>query len=219
MLNFSRYLVSRARVTAALAITCIVVFGLEAIGSTSYNALLGTGRRLSPVLAFGVVFRPAIDAGEWWRLITAGFLHFGAIHLLLNLYALVYVGVALEPRFGSKRFAGIYLAALVGGNVAAYQFQSPQSFSAGASGAIMGMFGAMALIGLRYLSGRQQRIWLQSAVFPIVATLAFGFSQPNISNAAHIGGLLCGFVAASLLGVSPDWKRLLAAQQRATGAP
>ena len=219
MPGMMRYLFTRARVTAALAIMCIVVFCLEAVGATGYDVISGTGRRLSPVLAFGVVFRPAIEAGQWWRLITAGFLHFGAIHLLLNLYALVYVGSALEPRFGPKRFLAVYVAGLVGGNVAADLFQSSQTFSAGASGAIMGMFGAMALVGLRYLKDRQRVMWLQSAAFPIVATLAYGFSQPNISNAAHLGGLLCGFGAAALTGVSPDWKRFLDEQTRLAAAP
>src|SRR3954453_11393568 len=128
MVNVARYAGARARVTVAIAIACIVVFGLEAVNAGTFNVIAGTGRRLSPALALGVVYRPAIDAGEWWRLITAGFLHFGAIHLLRYLYALLYVGVAIEPRYGSRRFAAIYLAGLIGGNLAAALLQSPRSF-------------------------------------------------------------------------------------------
>ena len=99
MILFGRYLIAHARVTTLLGLTCIVVFALEAVDAGSYDVLGGTGRQLSPALALGVVYRPAIDAGEWWRLVTAGFLHFGIIHLLLNLYALLFVGASLEPRY------------------------------------------------------------------------------------------------------------------------
>jgi len=209
---FGRYLIAHARVTTLLGLTCIVVFALEAIDAGSYDVLGGTGRQLSPALALGVVSRPAIDAGEWWRLVTAGFLHFGIIHLLLNLYALLFVGASLEPRYGSRRFAIIYGVALVGGNLATYWLQSPRTFSAGASGAIMGMFAAMAVLGIRFPFRREL---LRSSVLPVVATLAYGFSHPGISNAAHVGGLVSGFVAAWVVGVSPEWARLTKAQEQA----
>jgi rhomboid protease GluP len=203
-----------ARVTLALLVACIVVFGLEAVGASDYDVVNGTGRGLSPVLEFGVVFQPAVVSGEWWRLITAGFLHFGLLHLFLNLYALFYVGLALEPRFGSARFAAIYFVALVGGNLAACFLQSPRTVSAGASGAIMGCFGAMAVIGLRFKLRRQ---WLQSALIPVAMTLLYGFSRSGISNTAHVGGLIAGSIAAWLVGISPQWQQLIEAQQAAQG--
>jgi rhomboid protease GluP len=212
VIAFGRYLIAHARVTALIGLTCLVVFALEAVDAGSYDWLGGSGRGLSPALVLGVVYRPAIDAGEWWRLITAGFLHFGIIHLLLNLYALLFVGAALEPRYGSRRFAIIYGVALVGGNLAAYWLQSPRSISAGASGAIMGMFAAMAALGIRFPFRRDL---LRSSLLPVVATLAYGFSNPSISNAAHVGGLISGFVAAWVVGVSPEWARLTKAQEQA----
>jgi rhomboid protease GluP len=212
MIPYARLVWTHARVTSLLVLACVVVFALEFVDAGSYDALSGSGRGLSPVLAFGVLYRPAVLQGEWWRLVTAGFLHFGAIHILLNLYALVYVGLVLESRFGSLRFLIVYTVALVGGNVAALFLQSPRSISAGASGAIMGLFGAMLVIGLRYQFRRQ---WLQSAMFPIVATLVYGAANSGISNAAHVGGLISGFVAAWLVGVSPRWLRLLEAQKQA----
>jgi membrane associated rhomboid family serine protease len=210
MIPLLRYMAGHARVTLAILLTCVVVFAAEAIGATDYDVLFGTGRGLPPVLEFGVVFQPLVLSGEWWRLITAGFLHFGILHLFLNMYALFYVGLILEPRFGSPRFAAIYGVALVGGNLAACFFQSPESVSAGASGAIMGCFAAMAVSGFRLKLPRQ---WLQSALVPIGMTLLYGLSRPGISNAAHVGGLVAGGIATWLVGISPEWQKIGEAQR------
>src|SRR5947209_3872454 len=110
----------RIKFTVSVCVLCVLFFALEADGATDYNVLLGTGSRLSPLLALGVVFQPLVSEGQWWRLVTAGFLHFGILHLVLNLFAFVYVGFYLEPRYGTRRFAIIYFTAMIAGNFLAY---------------------------------------------------------------------------------------------------
>ena len=89
--------------TCGVAALCVLAFGLVALDADGYNLLTGRGQRLPFPLALGGVQRQAIDAGQLWRLLTAGFLHFSVVHLALNMWSLVYVGLYCEPRYGSRR--------------------------------------------------------------------------------------------------------------------
>ncbi|MDQ6781216.1 MAG: rhomboid family intramembrane serine protease, partial [Candidatus Eremiobacteraeota bacterium] len=146
----------------------------------------------------GVLQSALVSRGEWWRLITSGFIHFGFLHIVFNSYALWLGGTVVEYFYGSPRYALIYSLALLGGSFAAYYttLGSPVS-TAGASGAIMGVFGAMFVLGLKLPPLRQ--ILIQNAVLPIILTLANGFMNPGISNAAHIGGAITGALVALAL--------------------
>lgn len=145
-----------------------------------------------------VLYPPAIEQGQWWRLFTAGFIHFGWPHILFNSYALFQVGPLVEYVYGSGRYAAIYLAALLGGSIAAYVTTAgTQEVTAGASGAIMGVFGAMAILGFKLPPLRREL--LQNAALPILLTLGYGFTNPGISNAAHIGGVVTGALVALAL--------------------
>src|SRR5579872_1289314 len=119
---------------------CWAVFVLDAV--------LPHSGGLGPLSQAGVLFPPLVAAGQWWRLITNGFIHFGLQHILFNSIALWQAGTVVEFVYGTPRYAMIYLAALLGGSVAAYYSTlGSQSITAGASGAIMGVFGAMAVFG------------------------------------------------------------------------
>ncbi len=95
------------------------------------------------LIAWGANFRPITLAGEWWRLLTSCFLHIGIIHLLMNLYALMYIGIQLEPHLGKTRFLAAYLLTGIAGSANSLYWHE-FTVSAGASGAIFGMYGRIS---------------------------------------------------------------------------
>jgi membrane associated rhomboid family serine protease len=144
----------------------------------------------------GGTYWPGIDDGGWYRLFTAMFLHYGLLHLLMNMYALWILGRLLEAVLGRGRFLALYLVAGIGGNVAAYVF-SPNTFAAGASTALFGLFAAYAII-VRRLGGSL------ASVLPILAiNLIITFVVPGISIAGHLGGLVTGALVGAGLAYAP----------------
>ncbi len=184
----------RAPLTYALVGANIAIFILTFIG-------IGPAvtdprfRGVAPLIVqFGVLV-PAVQHGEVWRLLTAGFLHFDIAHVSFNMLALYQVGLYCEPRFGTPRFAAIYVSALLGGDVAALLTSGPSTVTAGASGAVMGAFGAMAAHAIRHHHAEA----LRGAAIPIAFTLVNGLTRAGISNAAHVGGLVAGVIVAAVL--------------------
>jgi rhomboid protease GluP len=146
----------------------------------------------------GALISSKVLTGQWWRLITYGFVHFNWLHILFNSYALFQAGVFVEYVYGSLRYAIIYLVALVCGGIAAYiSTLGTNDITAGASGAIMGVFGAMAVLAIKLPPLRRELA--QAAIIPIILTLGYGFLNPGISNAGHIGGVISGAIVAGLL--------------------
>ncbi len=145
------------------------------------------------LLAWGANFRPSTMDGQAWRLLSSCFLHFGLLHLLLNMYALVYIGRHLEPIIGSGRFLGGYLLAGVAASLASLLFNE-FTVSAGASGAIFGMYGVMLAIMLAKCAPKHmRRDYIASIGIFVVYNLVNGFRPGSgVDNAAHIGGLLSG---------------------------
>ena len=144
----------------------------------------------------------AVADGEWWRVITGGFLHFGPIHLLFNMMALWVIGRDIEPALGRARFLAVYLVSLLGGSAAVMLLSPPNAFVAGASGAVFGLMGALAVL-LRRL-----RIPLGQVGGLIVVNLVITFLIPGISIAGHIGGLLTGAIATAALVYAPADRRV-----------
>ncbi len=161
-------------------------------------------------LAWGANFAPATTDGEWWRLATAMFLHFGILHLLMNMVALWDSGRLVERLFGPIRFIAIYLASGLTGNLVSLIFHGDRAVSGGASGAIFGIYGAL----LAFLLTERRRLhvaefrWMfwGATAFSVLA-LSFGLLIPGIDNAAHFGGLLAGISTGYiLLASNPDVK-------------
>nr|CEL16035.1 FIG056164: rhomboid family serine protease [Kibdelosporangium sp. MJ126-NF4] len=134
----------------------------------------------------GMLWPPAVAGGEWWRLITNGFLHFGFVHLIVNMVSLYIIGRELEVLFGRIRFLAVYLVSLLGGSVAVYLFSTPGTTTVGASGAIFGLMGALAVAVFRL------KLPVGPALGIIALNLVFTFTIANISIFAHIGGLVTG---------------------------
>lgn len=142
----------------------------------------------------GVFFGPLIAHGEYWRVITAGFLHLGIVHIAFNMYLLFVLGRMLEPAIGSLRFGVTYAAALIAGSFGA-MILDPGTPSAGASGAIFGLMGlAFVVAKTRGIDGAVGQI---GGLILLNLLLTFGYS--GISKGAHVGGLVAGALAGLIL--------------------
>jgi membrane associated rhomboid family serine protease len=128
--------------------------------------------------------------GEYWRLLTSGFLHVDFLHVLLNMLSLFWLGRMIEPALGHARFVAIYFVSLLGGSLGV-MILSPDEATLGASGAIYGLLGAAIVMA------RNRNISLvQSGLLPILAlNFALTLTIPNISLGGHVGGLIGGLVA------------------------
>jgi membrane associated rhomboid family serine protease len=148
---------------------------------------------------------PDISDGDWWRVITGGFLHAGFLHLLLNMYVLWIAGSILEPGIGTPRFLGIYFVSLIAGSLGAL-IVDPNTVTVGASGAIFGLMGAVIVVA----RGRGvEQLASQFGLF-VVLNLVLTFSIPGISIGGHVGGLIGGALAALVV---------IFAERRLTGRP
>jgi membrane associated rhomboid family serine protease len=135
---------------------------------------------------------PAVANGEWYRLITSGFLHYGIIHIGFNMYLLYILGQMLEPSIGRVRFLLVYFAGLLGGSAGALLI-SPDSLSAGASGAVFGLL-ALAFVGY-YLHGANPMSTAIGSLLMINLLLTFLWSS-RISVGGHLGGAAAGALCA-----------------------
>jgi membrane associated rhomboid family serine protease len=137
--------------------------------------------------------RAAVEAGEYERLLTSAFLHAGLLHLASNMLALFVVGVPLERSIGSVRFAVVYLASALGGSLLALALSDPYTLGVGASGAVFGLFGALAVL--------RRRVGAEATGVAVLIglNLVISFTLPGISWQAHVGGLVTGAVVAVLV--------------------
>ena len=172
-----------------------------ATGLFSMNSGNGNLLNIDPqtLLEFGAKYRLAIlGYGQWWRLITAGFLHGGLLHIGMNSWVLFDLGAQIEEVFGPSRLIVIYFVATVTGFLASTFWSA--SLSIGASAGIMGLIGAMIALGMLHrtaLGDAIRRMYVRWAVMILLMGLLPFFA---IDNAAHVGGLAGGFAAAWLAG-------------------
>lgn len=181
-------------VTVALILINILVFIAVELTGTSQNAW--------HVLDYGAAYTPYIvENGEVYRLFTSMFLHFGIEHLVNNMLVLFVLGSRLEQVIGKIRFLLIYLLGGLAGNIVSLILElrtQDFSVSAGASGAVFAVMGAMIYVVIRnkgWLGDLSMRQILIMAAF----SLYFGFASSGVDNAAHIGGMIAGFVIAVLI--------------------
>ena len=185
-------------VTLLLIGANLLVFGL----------MLGNGAGLwhaqnSIQLAWGANFGPATQDGQWWRLGSALFLHFGLIHLTMNLWALWDGGQLVERMFGHLRFIIIYLASGLCGNLLSLVIQGNEAVSGGASGAIFGVYGALLVFVWRerqQLNPGEFRWLFWGGLGFSAVSITLGLVIPGIDNSAHIGGLIAGCLLGMLFG-------------------
>lgn len=186
---------SGARAVWAILATIVVIYVLSSLLSGSL-----TQPRLGALILLGAKENRLIDAGQYWRLITATFLHANLIHIFFNSYALFALGPESERIYGTGRFLALYFIAGLGGSVASYLF-SPAP-SVGASGAIFGLIGGLGVFF--YLSrralGEFARAQVQSMAAIAMINLFIGFASPGvIDNWGHMGGLVAGAAVGAAL--------------------
>lgn len=171
--------------TGALVTKALVAInvGVYLLGLALGGEINGTGNE---IYSEGVLYGPWVANGDWWRLVTAMFLHYGPIHLGLNMLALWWFGAAVEQVLGRGRYLLLYVVSGLCGSAGALLF-SPESLTVGASGAIFGILGAA------FVLERQRTYVLGGGAVSIIAlNLAFTFFIPGISIGGHIGGLVGG---------------------------
>jgi membrane associated rhomboid family serine protease len=159
----------------------------------------GSGFGGSSLLTDGAVYGAAVNNGDYWRILTAGFLHDGPIHLLFNMVGLWILGGLLEPAIGRLRFAVIYFVSLLAGSFGALLLD-PDKLTVGASGAVFGLMGAAVVV----MRNRGINPMESGLAVWIGLNLLITFTIPNISIGGHIGGLLGGAAAAALMFELPD---------------
>ena len=180
-------------ITNLLISICVFIFALMVVKGANplgINALL--------LYLFGANIKEAVVGGEIFRLITSTFLHASLLHLLFNMYALYIIGNQLESYIGKIKFLIVYLVSAISGSLMSCVFTT--GISVGASGAIFGLLGSLLYFGYHY------RLYLgsvlKSQIIPLILiNLIFGFMDPRIDNASHIGGLIGGYLTTMALGI------------------
>jgi rhomboid protease GluP len=199
-------------VTGALIGINILIFLLEEVsgGSTDTNT----------ALRFGALYVPLVrDYGQWWRVFTAMWLHFGIQHIGVNMIVLFAIGRYVEAYFGRIRYLSLYLFSGLCGNLlvlATDWITGNYGVSAGASGAIFGLFSVLLIFAMT--PGIKRQFPIRRVLFSILLMLLPGFSDRSISLAAHLGGLAGGFALAFLMNYFRRLRLRAERQRKITGS-
>lgn len=189
-------LTGRSVVIPVLAAINVVIFAVTVVQARSL-----ANNAVAPLFQQWGLWPTAVADGAWWRLLTSGFLHFGPIHLAFNMIALWVIGRDLEQVLGRTRFLLVYLVSLLGGSGAVFLFENENSMTAGASGAVFGLMGGLAVVLLRMR--RSPRPALTIILLNVIIT----FVVPGISILGHLGGLAFGAAVTAGLVYAPRDRR------------
>lgn len=199
-----RSMAVQPRVTYALIAINVIVFLAEGrfspAGSGGGGTIYSEGALLGSFAGEGVAY------GQWWRIVTGGFLHANLLHIFFNMYILYLLGVMLEPAIGHVKFALVYFVSLIAGSFGAL-LVTPHAFTVGASGAVFGLMGAAAVeMRARHIPVMQSGVGVL-----ILLNLALSFAVSGISIGGHIGGLIGGAVAGGFLQLGERYRSQLLA--------
>ena len=173
---------------AIIAINVIIFVAQIATGAGGFNATSGT------VYRDGALFGPAVATGDWYRIVSGGFLHASLLHIAFNMYFVYFLGNMLEPAIGKLRFGALYIVSLLGGSLGALLLSFPHP-TVGASGAAFGLLaGAIILMRSRGINPMESGL-----VMLLVLNLGITFILPGISVGGHLGGVIAGGVVGLLL--------------------
>jgi rhomboid protease GluP len=176
-----------------------VTYGIMAINVLVFILMVVNGAGLFAPngyvhLKWGSDYAPLTLSGDWWRLITNVFIHFGIIHLAMNMYCLYTLGIYLEPMLGKAKYTAAYLCTGVLASIVSLWWHNDPVNSAGASGAVFGMYGLfLALLTTSLIPKQIRQPMLQNIVIFVAYNLFYGL-KGGVDNAAHVGGLLSGFI-------------------------
>lgn len=191
-----------------VVVPTLIAINVAVFALTAYQARSIVDNGLSSAFRDGVLAPALVSDGQWWRLFTSGFLHlgnyggYGPIHLLFNMFALWMIGRDLETVLGRVRFLAVYLLSLLGGSTAVMLFGDVFGSVAGASGAIYGLFGGIAVVVFRLKLNPGPVLTL------LVINIVLSVALPGISLLGHIGGLVAGVLAAAAMVYAPQARRV-----------
>jgi membrane associated rhomboid family serine protease len=185
----------------AVTMTLIGINVVVFIITTASGASILNGSGGSTIYQHFALVPVQVAHGQWWRLFTSAFLHFGIFHIGFNMYALYVIGPPLEAALGRLRYATLYVVAGVGGALLSTALGPIGEQAAGASGAIFGVFGAF------YVVARHRKVQTNGIVVTIVVNLIFTFAISNIDWRAHVGGLVTGALVAAIYAFAPAARR------------
>jgi membrane associated rhomboid family serine protease len=186
--SFGGFARGAAPATYALIAVNVVFYAAELLtGASGFDLSGDVYRNLA-------LFGPSVDQGDWWRIVTGGFLHASIFHIGLNMLALYFLGMLLEPAIGTPRFVAVYFVSLLAGSFGAL-IVTPDTPTVGASGAIFGLMSA-AFVMARHRGFEELAAQLG---FYVLINLVFTFGVTGISIGAHIGGLIGGAIAALIV--------------------
>ncbi|MGV0992201.1 MAG: rhomboid family intramembrane serine protease [Mycobacterium sp.] len=196
----SQTIVAPARTSRRTGPLPVVSYTLIAI-----NVVVFLLQLLSPTLQQQLTLWPVAVAGygEYYRLVTSAFVHYGILHIAFNMYALYVLGPPLEQHLGRGRFAALYGLSALGGSVLVYLLSPLSAATAGASGAIFGLFGAT------FVASKRLNLDVRWLVGLIAVNLVMSFTFPGVSWQGHIGGLVTGGVVAAAYVYAPPARRVL----------
>jgi rhomboid protease GluP len=190
----------RYKLTYTIIILNVIIYIISAFFSQSIVDM-----NLEVLVDMGALYAPlTVLKGEWWRLCTAMFLHGGMTHILMNMFSLYLIGRGAEMYFDTKSYISIYLfSGLIGGLVSLYIH--PESVGVGASGAIFGLFGALAgfFIAHKDKIASHTKAFMKDFAIIIGINLVIGFSIASVDVSAHMGGLIVGFIGGFILSKNP----------------
>ena len=195
---------SRLPVTFGLIGACIAVYVAVAVAGQSYGFPINFGLVTQPpeVLAQGALLPSSVAQGQVWLLVTSIFLHSGFVHLALNMLSLYFLGSFVEEVFGGWRFAALYVLSGLAGGIAYLYFGDAGEPAVGASGAIFGLLGSIFGYTIRRKTFSWQNPLIRQLLILTALNIYIGVSVDNISNTAHVGGLVGGLLFGYLSATS-----------------
>jgi membrane associated rhomboid family serine protease len=193
-------------ITRALVLLNVFAFGWEVIiAGPDMFTMMGGGQGELRVLQLGALTPASVLVyHEWWRIVTAAFLHGGLLHIAVNMISLWSLGRFIEMIAGSTRTLVIYVVAMIASGLGVVYLSAPEYLAVptlGASGAIFGLFGALFAIGLKL--GRPGMDLIRANIWILLINLFITFAVPGISWQAHVSGLLAGFILTLVIYTPP----------------
>ncbi len=195
--NIQRYTLTYTLIAASSVVYLFSAFFSQSLVDMDMQTLVDMGALFGPL---------TVLKGEWWRLLSAMFLHGGMTHLLMNMFSLYLVGRGAEMYFDTKSYLSIYFfSGIIGGLVSLYMH--PVSVGVGASGAIFGVFGALAgfFLAHRDKIASHSKAFMKDFSVIILINLVIGLAIPSIDVSAHIGGLVVGLIGGYMISKDPKW--------------
>jgi membrane associated rhomboid family serine protease len=194
-------------VTTTLIVITFAVFGLQNLIGQAFTDRLDLQAMVPALSSLPTSTHIGVAYGDWYRLVTAIFVHENILHIGMNMVSLWIIGVPVESRLGRLRFLLTYLVCGIVGSAVSYLFLAPWGSSLGASGAIFGLLGVLAVLAYR------ERLSMQPIITTIVLNLVFSFSVPGIDWHDHLGGLGAGLLLGAAFAYAPRPRHVLGEQR------